>query len=74
MTFRLLELRDSESIFEAWCQDPEVARFMAWVPHATVGNRLESRSVKVLSATAVIEPQDSRHERLQVGLKPNTAA
>ena len=36
LTFRLPELRDAEAVFEAWCQDPEVSRFMVWVPHKSI--------------------------------------
>lgn len=27
---------DAEAIFAAYCQDPEVCRYMMWVPHASV--------------------------------------
>lgn len=28
--------QDAEAIFAAYCQDPEVCRYMVWVPHASV--------------------------------------
>jgi ribosomal-protein-alanine N-acetyltransferase len=36
LRFRLPEPHDADAIFEAWCQDAEVCRFMVWLPHGSV--------------------------------------
>ena len=36
LTFRLPEPEDAETIFEAYCQDAEVCRFLVWLPHDSV--------------------------------------
>lgn len=36
LSVRLPQPTDTEIIFEAYCQDPEVSRYMIWMPHESV--------------------------------------
>ncbi len=36
LSLRLPEPTDAEIIFNAYCQDPEVGRYMTWTPHPSV--------------------------------------
>ncbi len=56
MSLRLPEPSDADVIFKAWCQDPEVCRFMVWVPHETAevtGAFLASCIASIAAGTAV---------------------
>ena len=38
LLLRRFTMDDAQSMFDLWCNDPEVTRFLSWGPHGTIDN------------------------------------